>query len=759
MNAEQGDSFEDDPSKGRVEDVQHPGEASRSPLSEAVGRRWFLKATLSVGAVLSVGCTTEQVPPPALPTAPSPSVTPSVEPASSSTFVPNQWIKIAPDNTITVVVDKAEMGQGIETSLPMLVAEELECDFQKIAIELAPVAPEYKNPIFGSQGTGGSTSIRGSFTPLRKAGAAARQMLLTAAAAHWSVDVSTVRAEMGEVFHPPSNRRTTFGSLTDKAAKVPVPPDPKLKAPSEYKVIGTPVRRINSLAKSIGKLEYASDVVRPNMLVAKITRSPVFGGKPSKVDSAAALLVKGVKKVVTIQGGVAVVAEHFWAAKKGEEALKITWDAGPNVTVSSDKLREAAVSLAKKPGAQVVNVGDTEKALKKAAKTVDAVYDVPYQAHATMEPMSAVAFVSGEKCEIWIGTQSPESLQKAAAAATGLPLTAVAVHSTYLGGGFGRRFENDFALDALEIAREMKGIPIKVLWSREDDMRHDFYRPASYNVLRGGVDKDGNILGWTHRVVSPSIRNRVFPSSIKNGIDRSSVEGAADPPYNLPNLFVDYHMHDTGVPVGFWRSVGHSIQAFVVESFFDELCALTKKDPFEMRKSLMSGAPRLKAVLELAAQKAGWGAALPEGKGRGIACHASFGSYVAQVAEVSVAKNGQVTVERVVCAADCGMIVNPDTLKAQMEGAMIYGLTATLKSEITVTGGKVDQSNFHNFKLLRMDECPKMEVHLVSSTEEPGGAGEPGTPPIAAAVANAIFAATGKRVRRLPVNAADLKKA
>ncbi len=668
-------------------------------------------------------------------------------------------MRIAPGGAVTVLVDKAEMGQGIETSLPMLVADELDADWSKVRIEFAPVAPEYKNPVIGSQGTGGSTTIRGSFLPMRTAGAAAREMLVAAAAAMWGVEPASCRTEKGEVLHPPTSRRAPYGSLTEKAAAIPVPKEPKLKDPSEFKLIGTRVKRLDSTIKATGKAEYAIDVQRPGMLVATVARCPVFGGKPAKYDSAAALAVKGVKKVVPVTGGIAVVAEHFWAAKKGVEALGLTWDEGPNATLSTDKLTAAAAALAKKPGAVAHTAGDVEKALKTAHKKLEAVYELPYQAHATMEPMTCVAEVRADACDLWVGTQFHESLQKVAAKITGLPLTSVAVHSTYLGGGFGRRSEMDFATDALEIAREMPGVPIKVVWTREDDMRHDFYRPASYNTLRGGVDKDGKPVAWAQRIVSPSIMTRVFPQYVKNGIDRSAVEGASDSPYSVPNHHVDYHMHDSGVPVGFWRSVGHSIQAFVVESFLDELCALTGKDPFEMRKSLLGGSPRLLNVLKLAAEKAGWGTPLPKGKGRGIACHHSFGSFVAQVAEVTVGDDRRPRVDRVVCAVDCGVAVNPDTLEAQMESSIVYGLTAALKSEITLSGGKVTQTNFHNFRLLQIDEMPKIEVHVVQSAEKPGGAGEPGLPPIAPAVANAIFAATGKRVRKLPIRPADLGKA
>ncbi len=744
-----------DAREGALSEGSNPGPAGRA--APALGRRLFVQASLSAGAVLVVGCGGGETPPPNLP--PPGTATPTAKPEAPPTrpFAPGAWLRIAPDNTLTVLIDKSEMGQGVETSLPMLAADELDFDWAHVKIEFAPVAPEYKNAMFGSQGTGGSTTIRGSFLPMRTAGAAAREMLVAAAAAMWGVDASTCTTEKSEVIHAASGKRATYGSLTEKAAVMPVPKAPKLKSPAEFKLIGTRVPRLDTGIKAAGKAEFASDVKRPGMVIATVARSPVFGGKPKSFDAAAASAVKGVKKVLAITGGVAVVADSYWAAKKGATALAVVWDEGPNASLSTEKITEAAAALAKKPGVVAETKGDVDKAFKTAAKTIDAVYTLPFQAHATMEPMSCVAEVRADGCDLWVGTQFQEALQKAAAKATGLPLTSVAVHTTYLGGGFGRRSEMDFPLDALEIAKAMPGVPVKVLWSREDDIRHDFYRPAAYNVLKGAIGKDGKPVAWTCRVVGPSIFTRVFPNMVKNGIDHAAVEGAVELPYGTPNVRVDYHMHDTGVPVGFWRSVGHSINAFVTESFFDELCALGKQDPFEARKAQITE-PRLKAVVELAATKAGWGKPLEKGRGRGIACHHCFGSYVAQVAEVTIADDGKIKVDRVVCAVDLGMIVNPDTVEAQVESAIVYGLTAALKSEITIAGGKVVEANFHNFKLLQMQEMPRIEVHIVPSTESPGGAGEPATPPIAPAVANAIFAATGKRIRKLPIKAADLKK-
>lgn len=725
--------------------------------SPELSRRLFLHASLSAGAVLVVGCGPEPPPPSKLPDTPPPKTgEPVTPPAPQHPFAPNANIRIAPDNTLTVVIGNSEMGQGIETSLPMLAAEELDHDWSKVKVEFAPVAPEYKNPVFNIQGTGGSTSIRGSFVPMRMAGAAAREMLVAAAAAMWAVDAKTLRTENGEVIDTASGKRATYGSLTEKAAVMPVPKEPKLKSPADFKLIGKPIQRLDQLPKATGKVEFGIDVQRPNMLVATVAKCPVFGGKLQKMDAAAAQAVKGVKKVLPISSGVAVVAEHFWAAKKGVEALNVTWEEGPNAGLTSAKITEAAAALAKKPGVEAEKKGDVEKALKGAAKKLEAVYEVPYQAHATMEPMSCTAEVRSDGADLWVGTQFQEMTQKLASKLTGLPASSINIHTTYLGGGFGRRSELDFITDALEIAKQVPGTPVKLVWTREDDMRHDYYRPYAYNLLHGGIDKDGKPVAWSHRVVSGSIMTRVFPMFVKNGIDHSAVESAVDVPYGTPNVLVDYHMHDTGVPIGFWRSVGNSIHAFVTESFFDELCALGKKDPYEARKALLTDA-RLKGVVELAAEKAGWGKPLDKGKGRGIACNKSFGSYAAQVAEITVGDDGKVKVDRVVCAIDCGMVVNPDTVQAQVQGAIAYGLTAALKSEITIAGGKVEQANFHNFQLLRLPEMPKIEVYIVPSTEKPGGVGEPGVPPIAPAVANAVFAATGKRIRKLPIRPADLK--
>ena len=736
---------------------------SQESASKKLGRRLFLKATAVAGASLTIGC---YMPPPEPAPAPKPrdlAPTPAADPAPPSTavFAPNAWVRVAGSGAVTIIVDKAEMGQGVETALPMLVAEELEADWTKIGIEWAPPDPVYVNPIFGMQATGGSTTIRGSWGPLRKAGATARMMLISAAAETWQVEPASCKAERGEIVHTESGRRLGFGALVEKAAKQAVPKDPPLKDAASFKLIGTRPTRLDAAEKAAGRPIFGIDVKRPGLLAAVVVRCPVFGGKVARFTPDKAMAVKGVRKVFAIGGGIAVVADAYWQARQGAKALEVEWDEGANKENSSAKIKAAAEALAKKPGKVAERKGDAEKALKAAARAQiqDAIYEAPFQSHAAMEPLNCTAEVRKDGADIWVGTQSVDFVRKAAAGVTGLPPASIKVHCTYLGGAFGRRFEQDFVIESVQISKEM-GAPVKVTWSREDDLRHDFYRPGSYNVLRGAVGKDGMPVAWTHRIVGPSIFSRVFPRLLKDGLDPSSVEGAANLAYSTPNVLVDYHMQDTGVPVGFWRSVGHSQNAFVSESFLDELAALGKQDPFELRRKLLAGSPRLLAVLELAAAKAGWGKPLGPGiMGRGIAAHASFESFVAQVAEVSVGEDGRVKVHRVVCAIDCGQVVNPDIVEAQVEGAIVYGLTAAMKGEITIEAGRVKQSNFHDYRLLRMNEMPVVEVHIVPSRETPSGVGEPGTPPIAPAVTNAIFAATGKRIRRLPIRLADLKGA
>jgi isoquinoline 1-oxidoreductase beta subunit len=717
-----------------------------------IGRRTFLYATLGTGASLVVGCGAS---PPA-PATSVPAATTPVPPPAGPPFAPNAFVRVGADGIVTVIVDKAEMGQGVVTGLPMLVAEELEVDLSQVRTEFAPVDDAYKNTLFGVQATGGSTTIRSEYDVLRKAGAAARMMLVAAAARTWGVDEASCHAEKGQVVHAATGRKLGYGELAAKAAALPVPQDPPLKPAAAQHLLGTPAPRLDAADKAAGRAEFGIDVVRPGMLVAAVARSRVFGAKLKSFDDAKARAVPGVRKILPLPNGVAVVGDGYWPAHKAAGLVAAVWDEGPNAAQSSARIAEQAAQLAKQQGKIAEQSGDAARALTAAgAAAIDAVYVVPYQAHATMEPMNCTAHVRADGCDIWVPTQFPSAARKTAAEITGLPPASIRVHSTYCGGGFGRRFEQDFVAECVLVAKQM-GVPVKLVWSREDDIAHDFYRPGTYNVMRGAVGKDGVPVAWTHRIVGPSIMSRVFPGEVKDGIDPSSVEGAIELPYAIANVLVDYHLVDTGVPVGFWRSVGNSQNGYVRECFFDELAAAGKQDPLALRRKLMTSAPRLAAALDLAASKSDWGKPLGPRAGRGVACASSFGSHVAQIAEVEVAAGGAVRVRRVVCAVDCGPVVNPDLVAAQMEGAIVYGLSAALKSEITIDRGGAVQSNFDDYPLLRIDEMPRVEVHIVPSTGKIGGVGEPGTPPIAPAVVNAIFAATGKRVRRLPVRAADL---
>jgi isoquinoline 1-oxidoreductase beta subunit len=671
--------------------------------------------------------------------------------AASSAFEPNAWLRVDPDGAVTVAVARSEMGQGVRTSLPMLVAEELLVDWKDVRFEQAIPKPAY-----GDMSTGGSRSIVTSWDPLRKAGAQAREMLIAAAAATWGVDRATCRAESGAVLHPSSGRRLAYGELVERAASLPVPEDPPLKDPKDWQLIGTRAPRLDTAAKVDGSAIFGLDVRVPGMLIAVVARSPVFGGRAASFDPAPARAVPGVKRVERIASGIAVVADNLWAAWKGRDALAITWDEGALAGLDSAAIRARWAELAAKPGAIGESRGDGAKALAGAARTIEAIYEVPYLAHATMEPMNATAHLTAERCEVWVPTQSATGAQEKAAALTGLDPERVIVHTTYLGGGFGRRAEQDFLTEAVEISQAV-GAPVKVVWSREDDMRHDFYRPATYNVLRAGLDAEGRLLAWTHHIVGPAILGRVAPKAIRDGIDGTSLEGAWHLPYAIKNLEVAYTRNDPGIPVGWWRSVGSSQNAFVTECFLDEVAAAAGRDPLDLRRELLAAAPRHRAVLDLAAEKAGWGTPLGPGRGRGLAVHESFGSIVAVCADVSVIAGG-VRVERIVCAVDCGTVVNPDTVEAQMESGILFGLSAALKQEITIERGRVVQANFDDYPMLALDEAPAIAVHLAPSGAELGGIGEPGVPPAAPALVNAVFAATGKRVRRLPIRAEDLRQ-
>jgi len=668
----------------------------------------------------------------------------------------NAWVQIAPDNTTTLVIDKSEMGQGINTALAMILAEELDLDWAKIKTVFAPAAPVYFNPVFGLQGTGGSTSVRASWEPLAKTGAAAREMLVAAAAKKWNVDPATCSTQDSTVIHKASGKKIAYGAIAEEAAKLPVPVSPKPKEAKDYKIVGKPTKRVDSKEKSNGTAGFGIDVRRPAMLHAVVARCPVFGGKLKSFDATKAKAVRGVKSVLQVSTGVAVVADNTWSALQGREALQIQWDEGENAKNSSDTIRKLYQSRLEQTGAIARKEGDADSAMGGAAKKVEAVYEVPFLAHATMEPMNCTADVRSDGCDLFAPTQFQTFSQMTAARIAGLKPEQVRVHTTYLGGGFGRRAEQDFIIESTELSKAV-GAPVQVTYTREDDMQHDFYRPAMMVKLWAGLDGAGKPTAWKTRIVGPSIMSRFFPGSVKNGLDDSATEGLATLKYDVPNFQVEYLLTEPGVPVGFWRSVGNSHNGYIAECFVEEMAHAAGKDSFEFRRALLSKDARQRGVLELAAEKAGWGKPLPESHYRGIAVVESFGSYVAEVAEISIDKKSKsLRVHRVVAAVDCGRHVNPETIRAQVEGGVIYGLTAALKGEITIANGRVEQGNFNDYDLVRINEAPPVEVHIVQSNDGPGGMGEPGTPPIAPAVCNAIFAATGRPVRRLPIRPEDL---
>ncbi len=702
-----------------------------------VSRRDFVKASAMVSAGLLIGFSFSAT---------------GCEPATITPAGPpvplDAWLRIGTDDSITVLVDRSEMGQGVATALPMLLAEELEADWSRISIEFAPAAEVYFNSDFGSQGTGGSSSVRVAFTPLRQAGAAAREVLISAAAAQWKVDRTECRAEQGAVVHSASNRRLTYGELAAAAAKLPLPKDVPLKDSKDWKVIGTPARRLDTPAKVDGSAVFGLDVRVPGMLVAVVARPPAFGGKVASFDATKARAVPGVRDVVRISSGVAVVADGYWPAHQGRAALELKFADGPNANLSTDGIWKLLAERSQHAGHTALTKGHPESA--PAGKVLEAVYELPLLAHATMEPMNCTADVRADGVEIWAPTQGQTFVQQLGAKIGGVPQSKVKVHTTYLGGAFGRRIELDFVTDALEASKAVKA-PVKVVYSREDDMQHDFYRCASRHQLHATLGAGGNPLLWKHRVAAPSSIVRFWPEALDHGYDPELVEGAMAMPYAIPNVLVDSLNVDTGVPVGFWRSVNNSYNAFAVETFVDELAHAASRDPYEFRRDLLTDSPRHLRVLNLAADKAGWSAPLPSGHARGIAVHLSFKSYVAEVAEVSVASDGSVRVHRVVCAIDCGPVVNPAIVESQMQSAIVYGLTAALWGEIHIDRGRAVEGNFDTYRMLRMKEMPVVEVHIVPSTDAQGGAGEPATPPIAPAVGNALFALTGRRIRKLPI--------
>ena len=672
-------------------------------------------------------------------------------------FAPNAFLRIAPDNGVTVIAKHLEMGQGTYTGLATVVAEELDADWAQIRVESAPAdASKYANLAFGMQGTGGSSAMANSWMQLRKAGATARAMLVAAAATEWNVTPASLTVERGVVHHAPSNRQATFGALAAKASGLPVPNEVPLKEPKDFKLIGQKLPRVDVPPKTNGTAQFTIDVTFPDMLVALLQRPPLFGATVKSFDATATKAVPGVVDVVQVPRGVAVVAKSFWAAKLGREALKVEWDDSKAEKRSTAAIMAEYRTLAEQPGMPARNDGDVAAALKGAAKTVSATYEFPYLAHAPMEPLDAVVKLDANSCEIWAGDQFQTVDQANAAATAGLKPEQVNIHTLLAGGSFGRRANmgSDYIVEAVSVAKALgaNGVPVKLQWTREDDIRGGLYRPVYVHRLEAALDNNGRLVGWQHRIVGQSIMagTAFAPVMVKNGIDGTSVEGAANLPYAIPNMSVELSTTETGVPVLWWRVVGSSHTAYATEAFMDEIAHAAGKDPFAFRQAMLEHHPRHKAVLELAANAAGWGGPLPKGKGRGIAVAEAFGTYVAQVAEVTVAQNGQVKVDRVVCAVDCGTPINPDVITAQMEGGIGFGLGAVLYGAITLKDGKVEQTNFDAYQVLRIDEMPKVEVHIVQSPEAPTGVGEPGVAPVGPAVANAVFAATGKRLRILP---------
>lgn len=727
---------------------------SREQIAEetAMSRRAFLQGTgLVLGFALTGASTTSVFAAP---------VSQVVENEVAGIFAPNGFIRINPTGAVTLIIPMIEMGQGVYTSLSMLLAEELEVRLDQIRVQHAPPNHAlYVNSIIGIQNTGGSASVRAFWTPLRQAGAVGRNLLIAAAAKRWNVDPATCRAKDGVVSDVSGSKRLSYGDLADAAAKMPVPAtaDVKLKDPKDFTLIGTRAKRVDSAIKVDGRALYGIDTQLPGMKVAAVAISPVIGGKVKTVDEKAALAVKGVRQVVNIDEAVAVLADHTGAAKKGLEAAAITWDDGPNSKVNNADIVKQLEEESQKPGAVARNVGDAGKALAEAAQRLDAIYQVPFLAHAAMEPMNCTVHLQKDRCDIWVGTQAPTITQSQVAELTSLPTDAIKIHNHLIGGGFGRRLEPDGTILAVKIAKHVDG-PVKVIWSREEDIQHDMYRPYYLDRLSAGLDAAGKPVAWTHRIAGSSVMARYYPPYVKDGLDPDAVEAAAEPPYALPNIHVDYvQVEPPGVRTSWWRGVGPTHNVFVVESFIDELAHATKQDPVAYRKGLLGHNPRALAVLSLAAERAGWGSPLPARHGRGISVQFAFGSYTSQVAEVEVAADGSVKVARIVCAIDCGMHVNPDTIEAQIQGGTLFGLTAALHGSITFKDGRVEQSNFHDYLPMRIDEVPVVETYLIKSAEAPGGVGEAPTAVVSAAVNNAIFAATGKRLRTLPFDTNLLK--
>ncbi|NQY26005.1 MAG: xanthine dehydrogenase family protein molybdopterin-binding subunit [Piscirickettsiaceae bacterium] len=722
-------------------------------------RRSFLKADASLGLGLMLAFY--------MPIGLSKIVTAAVAESrvSNTSFEPNAFIRIATDNSITVIVKHLEMGQGISTGLPTLIAEELDADWEQIKVEAAPAqASLYRNLIWGSlQGTGASNSMANSFIQMRQAGATARAMLVTAAAGRWNVPASEVTVSKGVIHHNGRKLKASFGELVEAASRLTIPENITLKDVKDFNYIGKNVARKDTMDKLNGEAQYTIDMQRPDMLTAVVAHPPLFGAKVKSFDASKAKAIKGVVEIVQIPSGVAVLANGFWPAKLGRDALKIEWDTSAANTLGSDEILQQYKELAKTPGAVVRSEGDVDKAMTGASKRLVASFEFPYLAHAAMEPMDCAMELNEQGCEMWHGEQMQTLTQLNVSKVLGLKLDQIKINTLYAGGSFGRRGnpQSDFQSETAHIIKAMtKLAPVKLIWTREDDMQAGFYRPLNYHTLEAGLDEKGNITAWHHRIVGQSILEGTMLKSVllQKGHDPMSMDGAKDIPYTMPNILVDLHTPKIDVPVLWWRSVAHTHTAFI-ETFIDELAEEANRDPIEFRRSHLSGESRLLNVLDLVVEKSGWSKAMPKGRGRGIAVHKSFNTYVAQVAEVTVSKDGKLTVDRVTCVVDCGIAVNPKIIESQMQGGIGFGLSAALKGAITLKDGRVEQSNFHDYEPIRMNEMPHIDVHIIDSDEAPSGVGEPGVPPIAPAVCNAIFMVTGKRIRSLPISLHDLSYA
>ena len=716
---------------------------ARTHSGQGVSRRRLVAAGLAGGLVLALRLPLRAA------NAPEPGSDPAAE------FAPDAFIRIDHAGKTTLVMPQVEMGQGIYTAVAMILAEELDADFSQVVLEHAPPNDKlYGNPLFGIQVTGNSNSIRAFWKPLRVAGAAARAMLVQAAAAQWQVDPASCAAAGGKVMHAASGRVLAYGDLVDAASALPVPKDPKLKDPKDFTLIGKPLKRFDTPNKTDGKVVYGIDVVVSGMKFATLAQSPVLGGKVAHVDDGEARKIPGVRQIVVLDDLVAVVGDHFWAAKSGLDALTITWDEGANANVDLSDIWSDLRAASRKDGIVAKSVGDVDKGLAEGER-VEGDYELPFLAHATMEPQNCTVRLTPGACEIWTGTQVLTRAQAAAAKAAGLPLDKVTAHNHLIGGGFGRRLEADMVTAAVRIAKQVD-TPVKVIWTREEDMQHDVYRPAYRDVISASL-KDGRIVGWKYKVCGSSVFARWIPPAFVHGIDADAVDSAVDMPYDIPNRQVQYvRAEPPGVITGFWRGVGPNNNVFAIECFMDELARKAGKDPVEFRRGMLGTNPRAKAALDLVAEKSNWGAALPPRVGRGVSVQPSFGSCIATVVEAEVDETGEVHLRRVTSAVDTGIAVNPDTIAAQLQGGLVFGLTAALYGEVPISKGRVRLSNFNDYRMLRIDQVPRIDVHVIKSGEDPGGIGETGVTAGLPALRNAIYAATGVALRRLPIDRAAL---